>query len=399
MTGDASRPELRIGMIGYLFMGRAHTQAWSTIGRAFDLPARPVLRVVCGPDRADTERAAARLGWAEVETDWHALVRRDDVDVVDICAPASLHAPIAIEALAAGKHVFCEKPLANTVEEAAQMAEAARAASGRGVRSMLGFNYRRVPALSYAWQLMRDGRLGEIRHVRVAYLQDWLSDPAAPMNWRMTSRVSGSGVLADLGSHAIDLSQHLLGEPVNAVSGLTATFVAQRPLPPDVDAPAHGLDPDLRTGVVDVPDAAAFLARFASGAVGTFEVSRMATGRKNSLRVEVNGSTGSLAFDLERICELELYDATQPPAEQGFRRILMTEPVHPWVAAWWPPGHVIGWEHTFSHELRDLVVAIAEGVDPRPSFADGLQVQAVLDAVERSSRGGGWVEVERRPTW
>jgi predicted dehydrogenase len=392
MRKMTNQPELRIGMVGYMFMGRAHTQAWSAVARAFDLPARPVLQAICGRDPKEAGRAASRLGWPEVEHDWRVLVERDDVDVIDICVPAYLHEPIAVAALAAGKHVLCEKPLANTVAEATQMVRAAREASKRGVRSMLGFNYRRVPALAYAWQLVRDGRLGEIRHVRVAYLQDWLSDSSAPMNWRMTSQASGSGVLADLGSHAIDLSQHLLDEQIEAVAGLTTTFVKQRPLPADVDHPQHGLGPDMRTGVVDVPDAAAFMARFPSGAVGTYEVSRMATGRKNSLRVELNGSRGSVAFDLERLNELEFFDATQPPDEQGFKRVLMTEEVHPWVAAWWPPGHVIGWEHTFSHEMRDFIVAIVDGHDPWPSFDDGRQVQVVLDAVERSSGSGGWVE-------
>ncbi len=387
------KPDLNIGMVGHMFMGRAHSQAWSTIGRAFDLPLRPRMRAICGPDRADVEAAAERLGWDAAETDWHALVRRPDIDVVDICAPGALHAAIATEALEAGKHVVCEKPMANSVAEARVMVAAAEKASAAGICSMVAYNYRRVPALALARGLILDDRLGTIRHVRAAYLQDWLVDPMLPLNWRMTAAASGSGAVGDIGSHIVDLSQYLLGDRIESVCGITETFVKERPLPDRSAWAASGLADDLASGAVTVPDSAAFLARFAGGAVGTFEATRMATGRRNSLRVEVNGSKGSIAFDLERLDELQFYDGQDPRPEQGFRRILVTEPMHPWLIGWWPPGHIIGWEHTFANELRDFVEAVATRTAPRPSFSDGLQVEEVLDALMRSASGAGWVAV------
>ena len=367
---------LGVGMVGYAFMGAAHSQAWRTAPHVFDLPLRPVLAVLCGRDPGATEAAARRYGFASTETDWHALLKRDDVQLVDVCTPGDSHAEVSIAALEAGKHVLCEKPLANTVAEAEAMAAAAARAQARGVRSMIGFNYRRVPALALARQLVADGRIGEIRHVRASYLQDWLVDPAFPLTWRLQRERAGSGALGDLGAHVVDLAQYLTGELIAGVSAVTATFVPERPLPGG----------EGRTGPVTVDDAAAFTARLDAGALATFEATRFATGRKNALRIELNGDRGSLAFDLERLNELEFCDATQDAATEGFRRILVTEPGHPYLSAWWPPGHVLGWEHTFTHQVRDLVTAIAKGADPAPSFADGLQVQRVLHAVGPAPR-------------
>jgi predicted dehydrogenase len=381
------KPSLRIAMIGYMFMGRAHSQAWSSVVRAFDPSLRPCLAVLCGPEREEVQLAADRLGWASIETDWRAVVERKDVDVVDICAPVSLHAPIAVAALEAGKHVFCEKPLALSGGEAESMAEAAARASLHGTRSMVGFNYRRVPALAYARRLVEAGRIGEPRQLRAAYLQDWLFDAAAPWSWRVSAVDSGSGVLGDIGSHIVDLTQFLLDDRISDVTGITKTFVTKRPLPKGQLG-----EPDL-TGVVDVPDAAMFLARFNSGVVGTFEATRVATGHKNSLRVEVNGSLGSISFDLERLNELEFYDARDTGDEQGFRRILVTESTHPFISGWWPPGHVLGWEHAFANELSDFLDSIAAGMDPSPGFREGCQVQHVLDAVQKSQEAAGWVPV------
>jgi predicted dehydrogenase len=300
--------------------------------------------------------------------------RCDDVQLVDICTPGSSHAEIAIAALEAGRHVLCEKPLANTVDEARAMVAAADAARGRGVLAMVGFNYRRLPAASFARQLVAAGALGEIRHVRAEYLQDWLTDPAFPLTWRLRADEAGSGALGDIGAHIVDLTQYVTGEAITGVSGLTSTFVPERPLPDGTG-----------TGPVTVDDAAVFLARLSGGALATYTATRFATGRKNALRIEVSGSRGSLAFDLERLNELSFYDATGPAAVRGFRRILVTEPEHPYVAAWWPPGHGLGYEHSFTHEVKDLVEAVAAGTDPVPGFADGLQVQLVLDAVLRSA--------------
>ncbi|OQQ19178.1 dehydrogenase [Streptomyces sp. M41(2017)] len=412
---EAAKPPLRVGMVGYAFMGAAHSQGWRTAGRVFDLPLRPVLAAVCGRDGAAVRAMADRHGWAAAETDWRALIARDDVDLVDICTPGDRHAEIAVAALAAGKHVLCEKPLANTVAEAETMAAAAATALEHGRLSMVGFNYRRLPATALARSMVAEGRLGALRHVRVTYLQDWLVDPDFPLTWRLRKEVAGSGALGDLGAHIIDLAQFLAGEPLGGVSALTETFVRSRPWPtgassglsavPEPGGPAggtgaaaagsvpgtaadaaavgsvHGPGP----GAVTVDDAALFTARFASGALASFEASRFATGRKNALRIELNGERGSLAFDLERLNELSYHDHTEPATHAGFRRILVTEPDHPYLDAWWPPGHGLGYEHTFVHQARDLVLAVAEGRPPTPSFADGLQVQRVLAAVEESA--------------
>ena len=380
----AQAPAIGVGMVGYAFMGAAHSQAWRTVGRVFDLPLRPVMAAICGRDQAAVRTAADRMGWAAAVTDWRELVERDDVQLVDICTPGDSHAEIAIAALNAGKHVLCEKPLANTVEEAVAMVEAARAAQERGQVAMVGFNYRRVPALAHARTMVAEGRLGRLRHIRASYLQDWLVDPQAPLVWRLRRERAGSGALGDLGAHLIDLAQYLAGEWLTGVSGHTTTFVSERPLPDDPS----------RRGAVTVDDAAVFTGRTASGVLAIFEVSRVAAGRKNALRIELNGERGSLAFDLERLNELEYHDHTEPAVTGGFRRVLVTEPDHPYLSAWWPAGHGLGYEHTFVHQARDLFHAIAAGESPEPSFADGLQVQRVLAAVEASAaRDGAHVPV------
>jgi predicted dehydrogenase len=249
---------------------------------------------------------------------------------------------------------------------------------------MAAFNYRRVPAVALARELVSAGRLGEIRHVRATYLQDWLTDPQFPLTWRLQRERAGSGALGDLGSHIVDLAQYLTGSVIAGVSALTTTFVGERPLPDGVPG----------TGPVTVDDAALFTARLDGGAVASFEATRFAAGRKNELRIELNGARGSLAFNLERLNELEFHDHEQDPQVAGFQRILVTEPGHPYLSAWWPPGHVLGWEHTFTHEIADLVRAIAAGTDPAPSFADGLQVQRVLAAVQDSAAAGSaWTPV------
>jgi predicted dehydrogenase len=264
------------------------------------------------------------------------------------------------------------------------MASAATAASASGVRTMCGFNYRRVPAVALMRDLISSGRIGRVRHVRAAYLQDWIVDPSFPLVWRLRKEVAGSGALGDIGAHIIDLTQFVTGQSITSVTAMTETFVKSRPLP----AASSSL------GEVTVDDAALFLARLDGGAVATYEATRFATGRKNALRVEINGSLGSLAFDFERMNELSFYDATRPGPEQGFARILVTEPTHPYMSAWWPPGHGIGYEHSFTHEIRDLLDAIGAGRDPAPSFADALQVQLVLDAVARSAESSLWTEVD-----
>jgi predicted dehydrogenase len=372
-------------MVGYAFMGAAHSRAWATVGQAFDVPLRPRMNVLAGRDEAATRFAARRYGWHHVETDWRALIDRDDVQLVDICTPGDTHAEIAIAALDAGKHVLCEKPLGNTLAEAEAMAAAAARAAQHGVRAMVGFNYRRVPAIALARRLINDGRIGGLRHVRAAYLQDWLADVSVPLTWRLDQERAGSGALGDIGAHAVDLAQYLSGEHLTGVSGVLNTFVPERPVAGDPG----------QTGPVTVDDAALFSGRLESGALAAFEATRVAAGRKNALTIELNGELGSLSFDLERLNELSFYDRTESESTAGFRRILVTEPGHPYLEAWWPPGHVLGWEHTFVHQARDLLVDIAGGDDPEPSFADGLQVQRVLDAVAASAaHDSAWTKIQ-----
>jgi predicted dehydrogenase len=388
----ADRPPLRVAMVGYAFMWAAHSQAWRNAHRFFDLPARPALNVICGRTGSATTAAATSLGWAAWTTDWRSVLDRDDVDVVDICTPGDTHAEIAVAALEAGKHVLCEKPLANTVGEAEEMTAAAELAQQSGVLSSVGFNYRRTPALALARNLVAEGRLGTIRHIRAHYLQDWIVDPDFPLVWRLRKEKAGSGALGDIGAHIIDLSQFLTGQRLTEVAGELTRFVDRRPLP---DA-ASGLSGSAgtETGEVTVDDAAVFFGRTDGGALATYEATRFATGRKNAMSIELNGSAGSLAFNFESMNELHVYDATGPAADAGFRRIYVTEPDHPYTGAWWPPGHGLGYEHTFVHEIADFVRDIANGVAPTPSFADGLQVQRVLEAVERSSNNkAAWTTV------
>ncbi|GGP00351.1 Gfo/Idh/MocA family oxidoreductase [Nonomuraea glycinis] len=367
-----------VGMIGYAFMGRVHSQAWRSVAAFFDVPVIPRMRVISGRSREATKAAAEQMGWEEAVTDWREVIGRPDVDIVDICTPGDTHAEIAIAALRAGKHVICEKPLANTVAEAEAMVQAAASATGR---SMVAFNYRRVPAVALARDLVAQGRLGEIRHVRAQYLQDWIVDPEFPLVWRLQKDKAGSGALGDIGAHIIDAAEFISGQLITGVSALTETFIKERPLSEGSSglAAAGGSG----RGTVTVDDAALFTARLSGGAVGSFEATRFATGRKNAMRIELNGSLGSLAFDFESMNELWFSEGGK-----GFERILVTEPDHPYVGAWWPPGHGLGYEHTFTHEIRDFLEAIGQGTDPTPSFADGLRVQRVLAAVEQSAADG-----------
>lgn len=389
----AERTSVNVAVIGHSFMGKIHTQAWRTAPRFFDLGVEPQLSVVCGRDTKATESFAAEHGFGRAESDWRAVIDDPEIDIIDICAPGHLHATIAIAALNAGKHVLCEKPLANSLDEATQMAAAAAAARVNGVRSMVGYSYRRTPALAYAHQLIDEGRIGTIRHIRAEYLQDWIVDEDFPLVWRLERDKAGSGALGDIGAHIIDLAQYISGHRIAGLSALTETFVKSRPLPGSSSG-LHATGGDGR-GDVTVDDSAIVIARTDQGALATFEATRFAAGRKNAMRIEINGSRGSLAFDFEQLNELWFHDHTAPAAEAGFRRILVTEPEHPYAGAWWPAGHGLGYDHTFVHEIADFVRDIAAGRDPKPSFDDGLQVQRILDAVERSAASNaGWVTVQ-----
>ncbi len=370
------KKKLNVALLGYQFMGRAHSNAWRQVGHFFDVPVEPVMKVVCGRNEAAVSDAARTLGWEEYSTDWRKVIERDDIDIVDICTPGEAHAEQAIAAAEAGKVVFCEKPLGNTLDEAVEMLAAVER---NKVTHMICHNYRRVPAVSLAKQMIEDGKIGRIYHYRGTYLQDWIVDPMFPRVWRLEKSKTGSGALGDIASHSIDLARYLVGE-ITEVSGMLKTFVTERPLPGTSEmAP------------VDVDDAALSLLRFENGAIGSVEGSRMAPGRKNYNRFEINGSRGSIVFDLERMNELEVYIDEGP--NSGFKDIYVTDPAHPYFAAWWPAGHIIGYEHTFIHTVYELLKAIDEGRIPSPNFADGLRNQRVLDAIERSAASRTWENV------
>lgn len=372
------KKEIHVGLVGAQFMGRAHSNAYFKVASAFDLPCRLVRRAVCDINPSALATLAARYEWQTTETSWERLVARDDLDLIDICTANDLHAPIAIAAAKAGKHVLCEKPMARNADEARRMLDAVGAA---GVQHMVPFNYRRVPALMLAKQLIEQGKIGRVFHFNAVYYQDWLVDPAFPYVWRHDARVAGSGAHGDMNAHIVDLARFLVGE-IEAVCGAQEIFIKERPL-------ANGAG--RRTVTAD--DAAFALARFRQGALGSFMVTRFATGRKNFMRLEIFGREGSLGFTLERLNELEYYSRSDAPAEQGFRTIIVTENVHPYLKSWWPPGHIIGWEHTFIHEIGDFLTAVANGSEVHPDFEDGLRCQLVLDAIEASAREGRWVEV------
>jgi predicted dehydrogenase len=376
-----TKRKLNVALIGYDFMGRVHSSAWRQVAHFFkDVPFEPVLKVVVGRTEAKVAEARDRLGFEEYSTSWRDVMGRKDIDVVDICTPGDAHAEVAIAAAEAGKAILCEKPLANSVGEAERMLAAANKA---GVIHMLCHNYRRCPAVTLAKRIIDDGQIGEIHHYRGVYLQDWIVDPDFPLVWRLDKSRAGSGSLGDLVSHTMDLSRYLVGEPIE-VSGLLKTFVSERPLPND---------PGKR-GKVTVDDSAQALVKFANGAVGYYEGTRFAPGRKNYNRLEINGSKGSIVWDLERMNELEVYIENGP--ESGFRTILVTNTEHPYISAWWPPGHIIGFEHSFTHTVYDFIRAIGDGKQPRPNFEDGLQNQRVLDAIERSASTGQWQKVGER---
>jgi len=373
--GSSNEKEFRVGMIGYGFMGRAHSQGWRNLNAAFATP-RIHMESIVGRDANAVTRVASQLGWNRALTDWRDVVADPTIDIVDICTPGDSHAEIAIAALEAGKHVLVEKPLANTMDESRAMVAAARAAQSRGVMSAVNFNYRRVPALMLAKRLIDEGRVGDVLHIRGAYLQDWLSDPTLPMSWRLQKERAGTGVLGDLGAHVVDLMRHLTGKSVEGVTGHLRTFTHQRP------------DGSGKLGNVTVDDAALATLALSGGAVANLDVTRNAPGRKNELSLSIFGTKGSILFNLENLNELWLFDREDPAGEQGYRRILVTESAHPYLAAWWPDGHIIGWEHTFTHQFFEFVNSIQNGTPATPSFEDGHAVQAVIDAIANSAENG-----------
>jgi predicted dehydrogenase len=382
---DGRSTEIGVGLVGYKFMGRAHSNAYRQVARFFDVDPVPRMRAICGRDEAGVREASDALGWEDYETDYRRLIERDDIDLVDISTPGNTHHEIALAALVAGKHVLCEKPLANTLKEAKEMVEAAR---GSNAKSMVCFNYRYAPAIQLAKQIIEEGRVGEIRHWRAVFLQDWLVDPDFPLTWRLKKETAGAGSLGDIGVHIVDLAHFLVG-PITDVVGLTKTFVEERPISDRDDVWG---DRALSKGRVTVDDWAAFLARFENGATGTFEVTRLAPGRKIYQSFEINGSSGSVLFDFERMNELRVCYADEDPRFVGYRTVMVTEEFHPYGAAWWPPCHPIGYEHTFVHVIKALLDGLGSGKSPSPDFYDGYRCQSVLNGVERSVEEGGWVQ-------
>ncbi|WP_449601773.1 Gfo/Idh/MocA family protein [Paenibacillus sp. Marseille-Q9583] len=381
--------QLRIGMIGYKFMGKAHSNAYRSLPMFFPKALKPEMFVICGRNTEALAEAATQLGWSDCVTDWKDLIAREDVDLIDINAPSNAHKEIALAAAKAGKHIFCEKPLALTLADSREMLQAAEDA---GVTHMVGFNYRFSPAVRLAKKLVESGRLGKIYHFRAWFLQDWIIDPEFPLVWRLQKEIAGSGSHGDLGAHLIDLAHFLVGD-VKEVIGMSETFIKERPLAAEMTGLSAKGDKDAPKGKVTVDDATLFLARFDNGALGSFEATRFAAGHRSTNSFEINGSLGSVKFDFERMNELEVYLNSDAEDVQGFRRVLATDPAHEYAEAWWPPGHTIGFEHTFIHEMLELSNAIEEGRQPVPNFHDGVKCQAVLEAVERSIEQRRWVDI------
>ena len=376
--------EIGVGILGYAFMGKAHTNGYKKMPIFFyPPPAIPRLIAICGRTEEAVAEAARRYGFETYYTDWKKLIADERIEIVDNCLPNNMHAEPCIVAAEAGKNVLCEKPLAATLEDARAAYEAVEKA---GVKNMVAFNYRFVPAIRLAKKLIDEGFIGKILQYRAVYLQEWIMDPNFPLVWRLRKSVAGSGALGDLGAHIIDLARFLVGD-IKSVCGMMETFIKERPLPENPE----------KKGKVDVDDAFIAMVRFKNGAIGSLEASRFCAGRKNYQRVEIHGTEGSIVFNLERLNELEVYSRRDPEDRMGFRNILVTETVHPFMEHWWPHGHIIGWEHTFVHEIYHFIDCIVNDKPVAPmaaTFYDGLKCQEVLNAIEESSQRGQWIELQ-----
>ena len=369
--------KLNIAIIGQKFMGRAHSNGWKQAQNFFSLNAEPVLKVACGRNETELKKFADRWGWSEISSDWKSVIERDDIDIVDIATPTHLHHEMVIHAAKHGKHIFCEKPFALNLAEAESMLEAVNSCN---TVNYLNHNYRRCPAIVLAKKMISEGKLGTIYHLRSTYQQDWLADPNAPMGWQLDSKLSGGGPHIDLGSHCIDLAHSLIGE-ISSIGCLQAHFVNERKTN------------DNRTQKVDVDDASIMSVEFTNGAVGSFECTRYASGRKNRNQFEINGSEGSLVFDLEKMNELDYFSNNDNSSEQGFRKIIVTDPSHQYASNWWPPGHIIGYEHTFVHAVADFINAVVGNQTINPNFQDGVNCMRVLDAANLSAQSGQRVNI------
>ena len=381
---------LNVGLIGYKFMGKAHSSGWNRAGMFFKPTAKIGMKAICGRDAKWVEESRAQYGWDSAETSWEKLVSRKDIDLVDIATPSNAHKEIALRAAAEGKHVFCEKPLALTLADAREMLDAAQKA---GIAHQVGFNYRFCPAVVLAKQLIQQGKLGTLYHFRGRFLQDWIVDPEFPLVWRLDKKVAGSGSLGDLGAHVIDLARYLFSE-FESVTGTSRTFVKERPIVERMEGLSGKAGQGAPRGKVTVDDATLFLIQFKNGGLGQIEATRFAQGHRCDMGFEINGSKGSIRFDFERMNELYYYSADDAPGTQGFRLIQATEGSHPYMQAWWPAGHVIGYDTTFVHELYEFAEAIALNKPACPDFADGVACCRILEAVDRSIERKTWVVVD-----
>jgi predicted dehydrogenase len=384
------KDKLNFGLVGYKFMGKAHSNALQRIGMFFNPSAKIGMKAICGRDEEWVKVASEKFGWEGYEASWTRLIEREDIDVIDITAPSNFHKEIAIYAAEKGKHIFCEKPLALNLKDAREMLEAVEKA---GVKNQIGFNYRFAPAIQLAKKMIEEGKLGKIYHFRALYLQDWIVDPEFPLVWRLDKKVAGSGSHGDLGAHLIDIAHFLVGN-IEKVIGMSKTFIKERPIVERMTGLTASAQENTEKGEVTVDDATLFLAQFKNGALGSFEATRFANGHKNGMSFEINGSKGSIKFDFERMNELQYYNAEDESGLQGFRTIQCTEGIHPYAGAWWPVGHVIGYEHTFVHELYEFVECIAKDKQTSPDFKDGVRCSQVLEAVDLSIDENCWVNVD-----
>jgi predicted dehydrogenase len=383
--------ELNVALLGHKFMGKAHSNAYRQVSRFFPGKLSFRMKVLCGKASAEElEATAHQFGWEEFDGEWERVIARKDIDVVDIATPGYLHRPMVLAAASTGKHILCEKPLANTLAEAKEMLRAVQKA---GVKHYVNYNYRRVPAVAYAKRLIEEGRLGDIYRYHGAYWQDWIMDADFPLVWRLQKKYSGSGALGDIAAHASDLAQYLNSD-ITEVTGELTTFIKERPLPDEPSGAWGSKGSGKKKGKVTVDDDTCFLAHFKNKSIGVFQATRFAGGRRNRHAFEIHGSKGTLAWNMEQCNELQFFDRTEPSVRQGFKTILVTEADHPYVGGWWPPGHIIGYEHTFVHALFDFLTCMEKDLMPVPNFRDGVKVQAVLDAVERSAKSRWWEKVK-----
>jgi predicted dehydrogenase len=386
---------VNVALIGQGFMGRTHSNAWGQVAKFFKPPIKPVMHTVFGQQAENPAAFAANWGWQNASTDWRALVKSPAIGLVDVVTPNYMHAPVAKAAIAAGKNVSCEKPIAATLSEAREMAAAAKKAK---VKSFVWYNYRRCPAVALAYQLVKQGRIGDIRHVRAVYLQDW-ADETVPLVWRFDKKLAGAGAHGDLNAHIIDMARFVTGQEITEICGAIAhTFIKERNLMTGTVAGgiASGLQKSAKKGKVTVDDTVLFLARFEGGAVASFEAARQATGNQNRNGFEINGTRGSLKFDFEKMNELSFYDATAPRATQGWTNIMVTHGAdHPYVANWWPDAHLVGYEHGFVNQAYDILRVLAgqKPTVPLPDFEDAYQTQRVLEAAMHSAKEKSWVKL------